>query len=81
MRCEPASTIIEKLGGLTVVATACGLDVSSVLRWRLPKKRGGTGGLIPAKHQAKLVGLGAQPSEFIPGLAASATPVAERAAS
>lgn len=67
MRCEPASTIIEKLGGLTAVATACSLDVSSVLRWRLPRKRGGTGGLIPAKHQATLVGLGVLPSDFIPG--------------
>jgi hypothetical protein len=55
MHCEPASQIIEKLGGVTAVSEAAGVDLSRVVRWRLPKDRGGTGGLIPFKHVTKLL--------------------------
>jgi hypothetical protein len=65
MRCDPANTLIKKLGGLTVVARACGCTVSAVLRWRLPKDRGGTGGLVPSRHIAPLIKIGAEPADFV----------------
>lgn len=67
---EPAKTIIEKCGGAKVVARALGVDVSAVVRWRLPRDRTGTGGLIPAKHQAALLqhakdaGIDLTPADF-----------------
>jgi len=49
-----------------------GVDVSRVYRWTYPKNRGGTGGLVPAKHQARLLQLAREagrqiePSDFFP---------------
>jgi gamma-butyrobetaine dioxygenase len=34
-----------------------GLDRSAVHRWALPKARGGSGGLVPAKHHRRLLAL------------------------
>jgi leucyl aminopeptidase len=34
-----------------------GLDRSAVHRWALPKSRGGSGGLVPAKHHQRLLAL------------------------
>jgi hypothetical protein len=61
MRCEPANSIIEKLGGLSAVAKAAGVTVHTVMRWRMPRgpedKRnlGGTGGTVPHWHVPKLL--------------------------
>lgn len=55
MRCEPASSIVDKFGGLTAVASLVNVKVSTVQRWRMPKERGGTGGIIPHWHQTRLL--------------------------
>jgi len=50
MRHEPANKIINEFGGLTAVATIVGVSPHSVMRWRMPKQSGGTGGAIPHWH-------------------------------
>lgn len=55
MHCEPATSIIELLGGAKAVAEIAGVDISRVTRWRLPKARGGTGGSIPQRHIPRLL--------------------------
>lgn len=55
MKCEPANIIIQKLGGLSAVASIVGISPHSVMRWRRPKKQGGTGGGIPHWHVAELL--------------------------
>lgn len=52
---EPAKTVIDKLGGAQAVADFLGVSPVRVYCWTYPRTRGGTGGLIPAKHQAKLL--------------------------
>lgn len=52
---SPAEFVIEKCGGHAVVAEVLGVDVSRVYRFTYPKERGGTGGVIPAKHQVTLL--------------------------
>lgn len=57
---NPAQAIIEKLGGDRAVCDlllSMGDDccISTVCRWRLPKERGGTGGLIPSKRIMRLI--------------------------
>lgn len=72
---EPASTIITRCGGVAVVADWLKLNRTSVLRWTHPKDRGGTGGLIPSKHQAALIqaaqrhGRKVRPEDFFIGRA------------
>jgi len=67
---EPASTIIKRIGGIAVVADLLKLNRTSVLRWTHPRDRGGTGGLVPSKHQADLMakarekGVAIQPADF-----------------
>jgi hypothetical protein len=78
LRCEPAATIIAKLGGVSEVATLATVDVSRVVRWRLPKEQGGTGGLIPMRHIPAL--LGAARERGLQLEAADFIPVEERAA-
>lgn len=47
-----------------------GVHVSRVFRWTYPKERGGTDGVIPAKHQAALLdraraaGIDLTPNDF-----------------
>ncbi|MDR6431996.1 hypothetical protein J2782_001731 [Brucella pseudogrignonensis] len=55
MRHEPANTIITEFGGLTAVATIVGVSPHSVMRWRMPKDAGGTGGAIPHWHVPVLI--------------------------
>lgn len=52
---NPASEIISRCGGTALVASWLGIDRSWVLRWTHPKSRGGTGGLVPSRHQAPLL--------------------------
>lgn len=56
-RCEPASTLIAALGGLTSVAKAAHVTVVTVQRWRFPVEKGGTGGFIPRKYHQVLIDL------------------------
>lgn len=58
----PAEHVIAKCaaadpdkGGYAVIAGWLKIDVSRVYRWTYPKERGGTGGIIPAKHQQTLL--------------------------
>jgi hypothetical protein len=67
---EPASTIIEKLGGVATVAANLKLNRTSVLRWTHSRAQGGTDGLVPSKHQQRLLtlasetGVGLSPDHF-----------------
>lgn len=67
-----ASRIIAKCGGHQAVAEMVGVDVSRVHRWTYSRERGGTGGLIPTRHQATLMqearerGLPLEPADFFP---------------
>ena len=67
---NPAENVIRKSGGAQVVADWCEVDVSNVHRWTYPKDRGGSEGLIPARHQqiilerARKAGVDVQPSDF-----------------
>lgn len=55
-KCEPAYTVIEKLGGKAAVAHATKLDKSTLTRWcALPPM--GTGGVIPQRHWPALIRL------------------------
>lgn len=55
MAYEPAHTVISRLGGLTKVSALCGVNISTVQRWKMPREKGGTGGLIPAKYMTALL--------------------------
>lgn len=65
-----AQAVIEKCGGFETVAEWLDLDLSNVYRFTYPRSRGGTGGLIPAKHQTTLlakardVGVDLRPEDF-----------------
>lgn len=70
----PAELIIGKFGGHSKIAEVLGVDVSRVYRWTYPEDRGGTGGLIPQKHQVRLLeaapelGIELAPADFFPPL-------------
>lgn len=50
-----AEHVITKCGGARVVAEMLGIHVTRVYRFTHPKSRGGSGGLIPSKHQNRLI--------------------------
>ena len=52
---DPARTVIERVGGISAAAEATGCDFSSVYRWMRSREDGGTGGIIPAPHQLRLL--------------------------
>lgn len=54
---EPALTVLARFGGAGPLSRLLGLDRSAVHRWALPKSRGGSGGLVPAKHHQRLLAL------------------------
>jgi len=54
---EPARSIIERLGGVEVVAAATGRNRTRVYRWMYPIERGGTGGVIPQREIPTLLEL------------------------
>lgn len=43
------------MGGADVVASITGKHVSRVYRWMQPKRKGGTGGVIPHEDAQKLL--------------------------
>ena len=65
-----AENIIQKCGGHKAVSEMAGVDVTRVYRWTYPRDRGGTGGLVPAKHHQTLLrrarerGLDLRPADF-----------------
>jgi hypothetical protein len=56
---DPAATVLARFGGAGPLAQLLRLDRSAVHRWALPKHRGGSGGLIPARHHQRLLALAA----------------------
>jgi hypothetical protein len=72
MRCEPANTIIKKFGGLKPVSEIAGISPHSVMMWRYPRDKKGTGGAVPHWHQGKLLaaarelGVDLSPASFFP---------------
>lgn len=52
---QPAARVIDKCGGIDATAAMVGLHRTVVNRWLRPTEVGGTGGLIPAKHQQTLL--------------------------
>jgi hypothetical protein len=67
---EPASLIIDRCGGVAIVAQWLGLDRTSVLRWTHPRSKGGSDGMVPTKRQAALLakarehGVPLEPADF-----------------
>lgn len=56
---DPAATVLARFGGSGPLARLLGLDRSTVHRWALPKARGGSEGLIPARHHRRVLHLAA----------------------
>ena len=52
---EPANTIIQTLGGATRIANEIGIHRVSVSKWKMPKDKGGTGGVIPISRVIALL--------------------------
>src|SRR3954468_20420619 len=52
---DPASSIIERLGGFSAVAKLCNLHFTQVWRWTQPRQKKGTGGTIPQRHHLHLL--------------------------
>lgn len=52
---EPANTIIDALGGPTAVAKIVGVHRTRVSMWKVERRKGGSGGLIPMKHAVVLL--------------------------
>lgn len=50
-----ADHVIEKCGGFKQVSDWLGIDLSAVYRFTYPRERGGTDGVIPARHQTALL--------------------------
>ncbi len=69
---EIAKNIIERLEGHKRVADLLKLSTTQVYRFTYAKEKGGTGGIIPAKHIPMLVGVqdkngnGIELSDFFP---------------
>jgi hypothetical protein len=57
MSCEPAASIIAKLGGFQTVSEHLGVARPTVWKWQAPKGNAGTGGVIPLKHHVSLLNL------------------------
>jgi hypothetical protein len=52
---DPASKIIQRLGGEAAVAKITGTAITAPYRWQYARERGGTGGLIPQRHHRVLI--------------------------
>ncbi len=51
----PAEVVIDTFGGIRATARIVDTAPSTVCRWLQPKKRGGTGGLVPQGYFAILM--------------------------
>lgn len=54
MRCEPANSTIQMLGGFKAVSARLGKNVTTIIRWWLPEDRNGTGGNVPRQYWEEL---------------------------
>ena len=55
---SPAARIIQKLGGIDATAAVIKRHRTVVNRWLLSKESGGTGGVVPGKHQQQILDFG-----------------------
>ncbi len=55
MACEPAASIIKRMGGPIKVAELTGISRMAVYKWTAEKERSGTGGTIPLKYWQTLI--------------------------
>lgn len=68
---EPATSIVKKFGGHTVVARICGVHRTRVHSWCSPKASNGSDGQIPMRHaktlfnEAKRIGLEISAEELL----------------
>lgn len=51
----PQQVVIDVFGGIRAVARVVDVAPSTVLRWGLPRKRTGNGGLVPAEYHEALL--------------------------
>lgn len=56
MTCEPATSVIKKLGKIRRVSLALGVARQGVWKWTQPKPKG-TGGTIPQRHHLAILDL------------------------
>ncbi len=69
---QPAASIVQKLGGPSVVAKVAGVHRTRVSNWMRPRSAGGTGGRVPQDHHRALLDYAKQQSveltaeDFIP---------------
>lgn len=69
---EPATHIIQALGGAAQVASIVGVHRTRVYRWMKSQADGGTGGIIPQRHipkimaAAKVAGVNLTGDDFLP---------------
>lgn len=52
---EPASSIIQRLGGESAVSKITGTAYTAPYRWQAERDKGGTGGTIPQKYHRTLL--------------------------
>lgn len=57
---EPAASIIRKFGGVSATASVTGVHRTRVSNWMRAREAGGTGGMIPQRHIASLIGAAAE---------------------
>ncbi len=50
-----ARNVIRTLNGVVRTAAICKISHASVCAWDRPKSRKGTGGLVPARHQQRIL--------------------------
>lgn len=69
---DPAKTVIDICGGPRATAELAGVNIANVYRWAYPtEKRGGRGGIIPARQMHKLLsearqrGIDLRPEHFV----------------
>ena len=65
-----AERVIQKCGGAEETAKLLGITATSVHRWKYPKDRGGSGGIVPSDKAQLLLdaarksGIELEPSDF-----------------
>lgn len=52
---KPAEYVIQSFGSGAEVARVLGVDKSTVSRWKLPREKKGTNGIIPHKYWGALI--------------------------
>jgi hypothetical protein len=60
MQCEPATSIINIIGGTTKIAALCSISVTQAQRWKYPRAKGGTDGFIPRKYHQTIAAAAAE---------------------